>query len=169
AGVAIAPSSYYAAKTRPLSARRRRDEVLKTEIVRVFEANYRVYGADKIWAALNRQAGSGEGPLAGVRVARCTVERLMRELGLRGAVRGKTVRTTVAAPGSAAGDTRPDLVERRFRAPGPNRLWVADLTYVRTWSGWVYAAFVIDVYSRMVVGWQLARHLRTDVALDALE
>ncbi|MBN9801142.1 IS3 family transposase [Pseudonocardia sp. UM4_GMWB1] len=156
-GVPIAPSSYYAARTRPPSARARRDEFLKVEIGRVFAENYRVYGADKIWAALNRE---------GTRVARCTVERLMRELGIRGAVRGRTVRTTVVEHGAQ----RPaDLVERRFRAPGPNRLWVADLTYLRTFSGWVYAAFVVDVYSRMVVGWQLARHLRTDLALDALE
>ena len=156
-GVPIAPSSYYAARTRPPSARARRDEFLKVEIGRVFAENYRVYGADKIWAALNRE---------GTRVARCTVERLMRELGIRGAVRGRTVRTTVVGHGAQ----RPaDLVERRFRAPGPNRLWVADLTYLRTFSGWVYAAFVVDVYSRMVVGWQLARHLRTDLALDALE
>ena len=157
AGMAIAPSTYYGAKSRPPSARCLRDEQLKTEIVRVFEANYRVYGADKIWAQLNRE---------GVRVARCTVERLMRELGIRGAVRGKTRRTTIIDPAVS----RPaDLVDRQFRAAAPNRLWVADLTYLRTWSGWVYAAFVIDVYSRLIVGWQLATHLRTDLALDALE
>jgi putative transposase len=157
AGVQIAPSSYYAAKTHTPSARALRDEQLRAEITRVFDANYGVYGADKVWAQLNRE---------GIAVARCTVERLMRELGLRGAVRGKTRRTTIVDPAAA----RPaDLVDRRFRAAAPNRLWVADLTYLRTWSGWVYAAFVIDVYSRLIVGWQLATHLRTDLALDALE
>ena len=157
AGVAIAPSSYYTAKTRPPSARSLRDEQLKTEIVRVFDANYRVYGADKVWAQLHRE---------GIRVARCTVERLMRQLDLHGAVRGKVKQTTISDPDA----TRPaDLVARQFRAPAPNRLWVADLTYLRTASGWVYAAFVIDVYSRMIVGWQLATHLRTCLALDALD
>ena len=123
----------------------------------MFEANYRVYGADKVWAQLNRE---------GIRVARCTVERLMRQLGIQGAVRGKTVRTTII---DTAVDRPADLVDRQFRAPAPNRLWVADLTYPRTWSGWVYTAFVIDVYSRLILGWQLATHLRTDLALDALE
>src|SRR5262249_3009696 len=123
--------------------------------------NFDVYGADKVWAQLR-----WEGGVAGRPVARCTVERLMRQLGLRGAVRGKPVRTTHTDPGAG----RPaDPGNRAFRAPSPNRLWVADLTYLRTWSGWVYAAFVIDVYSRMIVGWQLATHLRTDLALDALE
>lgn len=161
AGVAIAPSSYYAAKHRPPSARSRRDERVKTEIVRVHAENFAVYGADKVWAQLRREGGVDGRP-----VARCTVERLMRELGLRGAVRGNPVRTTRTDPGA---DRPADLVNRTFRAPAPNRLWVADLTYLRTWSGWVYAAFVIDVYSRMIVGWQLATHLRTDLALDALE
>jgi putative transposase len=153
----VAPSTYYAARTRPPSARSIADERLKHEITRVFEANYRCYGARKIWRQLRRD---------GIVVARCTVHRLMHELGLHGLVRGKAKRTTIS-DGEAV---RPaDLVERRFRAPAPNRLWVADLTYVRTWSGWVYAAFVIDVHSRQVVGWQLATHLRTDLALDALE
>jgi putative transposase len=116
-----------------------------------------VYGARKVWHALRRE---------GVSVARCTVERLMRELGLRGAVRGATVRTTL--PDGAAG--RPeDLVERDFRADSPDQLWVADLTYVRTFAGWVYVAFIVDVFSRRIVGWQLATHLRTSLALDALE
>ena len=117
-----------------------------------------MYGADKVWAQLKRE---------GTPVARCTVERLMRGLGLRGVVRGKaSVRTTVADET----DTRPlDLVARRFRAPAPNRLWVADLTYVKTHSGWVYVALVVDVCSRFVVGWQASRSLRTDLALDALE
>ena len=153
----VAPSTYYAAKTRPPSARTIRDEQLKEQIVRVFAANYRCYGVRKVWRQLNQE---------GVVVARCTVQRLMRALGLTGLVRGKVKRTTIADAEAA----RPaDLVERDFRAPAPNRLWVADLTYIRTWSGWVYAAFVIDVYSRQVVGWQLATHLRTDLALDALE
>jgi putative transposase len=153
----VAPSTYYAAKQRPPSPRAVRDEQLKAEIVRVFEANYRCYGAYKVWRQLNRE---------GIVVARCTVARLMRQLGLTGLVRGKAKRTTIVDAEAA----RPaDLVERDFRAPAPNRLWVADLTYIRTWSGWVYAAFVIDVYSRQVVGWQLATHLRTDLALDALE
>jgi putative transposase len=153
----FAPSTYYAAKSRPPSQRARRDEVLKVEIRRVWEGNYRVYGADKIWAQLNRE---------GTRVGRCTVERLMRTLGIQGAVRGKTRRTTT--PAEVA--TRPtDLVERRFAAPAPNRLWVADLTYVRTWSGFAYVAFVIDVYARTIVGWQASTSLRTDLALDALE
>jgi putative transposase len=156
--VRIAPSSYYATLRRPASARQRRDELLKVAIRRVWEEHRRVYGADKVWAQLKRE---------GTIVARCTVERLMRALGLRGVVRGKTsVRTTNVDQTSE----RPlDLVARQFRAPAPNRLWVADLTYVKTHSGWVYVAFVVDVCSRFVVGWQAARSLRTDLALDALE
>ena len=156
--VQVAPSSYYAALTRPPSARRRRDDGLKRAIRRVWDAHRQVYGADKVWAPLQRE---------GTSVARCTVERLMRELGLRGVVRGKrSVRTTV---GNDASERPGDLVARQFRAPAPNRLWVADLTYVKTHSGWVYVAFVVDVYSRFVVGWQASRSLRTDLALDALE
>src|SRR5262249_35163598 len=143
---------------RPASARRRRDEGLKVAIRRVWDEHRQLYGADKVWAQLKRE---------GTSVARCTVERLMRELGLRGVVRGKpTGRTTVGD--DARGRPR-DLVARQFRAPAPNRLWVADLTYVKTHSGWVYVAFVVDVYSRFVVGWQASRSLRTDLALDALE
>ena len=154
----VAPSSYYAATTRPLPARKRRDGALQVAIRRVWDEHRQVYGADKVWAQLKRE---------GTSVARCTVERLMRTLGLRGVVRGKThVRTTVADGASS----RPlDLVARQFRAPAPNRLWVADLTYVKTHSGWVYVAFVVDVCSRYVVGWQSSRSLRTDLALDALE
>ncbi len=154
----VAPSSYYAAISRPVSARRRRDQALRGAIRRVWEEHRQVYGADKVWAQLRRE---------GTPVARCTVERLMRGLGLRGVVRGKAhVRTTF----SEKADTQPlDLVARRFRAPAPNRLWVADLTYVKTHSGWVYVAFVVDVCSRFVVGWQASRSLRTDLALDALE
>jgi putative transposase len=158
-GCAIAASTYYAFKARPPSARAVRDEELKLEIGRVYEENLFVYGADKIWAQLNRE---------GIRVARCTVERLMRTMGLSGARRGKTwVPTTTRGDDRLA---RPlDLVDRKFKAPAPNRLWVADLTYVKTHSGWVYVAFIVDVYSRMVVGWQASRSLRSDLAIDALE
>lgn len=153
----IAPSTYYAAKTRPESARAASDRVLAVQIERVHEDNYGVYGARKIWAELNRQ---------GVEVARCTVERLMRETGLRGLLRDKAPRTT--RPAAETG--RPgDLVERDFTATGPNQLWVADLTYVRTTTGWVYAAFILDVFSRLIVGWQVATSLYTDLALDALQ
>ena len=154
----VAPSSYYAAISRPPSARRCRDERLKVAIRRVWDEQRRVYGADKVWAQLKRE---------GTPAARCTVERLMRQLGLRGVVRGKSsVRTTI---GDGASDRPLDLVARQFRAPAPNRLWVADLTYVKTHSGWVYVAFVVDVCSRFVVGWQASRSLHTDLALDALE
>jgi putative transposase len=153
----FAPRTYWAAKARPPCARARRDEELKPEIVRVHAENFGVYGADKVWAQLNRE---------GQRVARCTIERLMRDLGLRGAVRGKKHRTTIA---DDTAERPRDRVDRNFTAPAPNRLWVADLTYVRTWSGFVYVAFITDVYSRMIVGWQASRSLRTDLALDALE
>jgi arginine repressor len=150
-------STYYAHKRRAPSARQRRDEQLKAEIRRVWDANYQVYGARKLWRQLQRE---------GIQVARCTVERLMSELGLGGAVRGKIKRTTITDTQAS----RPaDLVERQFTAQRPNALWVADLTYIRTWSGFVYAALVIDAFSRAIVGWQLAGHLRTDLALDALE
>jgi putative transposase len=153
----IAPSTYYAHKTRPVSARAVRDRVLTEQIEQVHEKNYGVYGARKIWHELNRQD---------VRVARCTVERLMRANGLRGLLRDKSVRTT--RPAAETG--RPaDLVERDFTATRPNQLWVADITYVRTSAGWVYAAFVLDVFSRMIVGWQVATSLYTDLALDALQ
>jgi putative transposase len=153
----IAPSTYYAAVSRPPSARALRDGALKPEIIRVYADNQSVYGAPKVWRQLTRESFT---------VARCTVERLMRALGLKGEVRGKTPKTTfpdLLAP-------RPfDLVDRNFTVSAPNRLWVADLTYVRTWSGFVYAAFVIDAYSRMILGWQVSASLRTDLALDALE
>jgi putative transposase len=153
----VAPSSYYAARHRPPSARRQRDEALKLELQEAHAEHFAVYGARKLWRQLQRQ---------GTRVARCTVERLMRELGLAGVVRGRHHRTTVADEISP----RPaDLVERDFRAPAPNRLWVADLTYVRTWSGFAYVAFIIDACSRYIVGWHASRSLRTDLALHALE
>jgi putative transposase len=155
--VEIAPSTYYAAKARPESARAASDRVLAEKIEQVHEDNYSIYGARKVWAELNRH---------GVEVARCTVERLMRETGLRGLLRDKSPRTTKPA----AETRRPgDLVKRDFTAAGPNLLWVADLTYVRTAGGWVYAAFVLDVFSRLIVGWQVATSLYTDLALDALQ
>jgi putative transposase len=153
----IAPSTYHAARCRPLSARALRDTGLKAEIARIHAEHFGVYGARKVWRQLHRE---------GIAVARCAVERLMRELGLRGAVRGKTRRTTTADVAAA----RPaDLVKRDFSAGRPNQLWVADLTYVATWSGFVYVAFIIDAFSRFIVGWQASRSLRTDLALDALE
>jgi putative transposase len=155
----VAPSTYYGAKARQPSARAVRDEQLKVEIGRVYEANFRAYGADKVWAQLNQDD---------VRVARCTVERLMRDLGLTGVTRGNRFKPTTTIGDDVA--PRPlDLVERRFRAPAPNRLWVADLTYVKTHTGWVYMAFIIDVFSRFIVGWQASRSLRSDLAIDALE
>jgi putative transposase len=153
----IAPSTYHAAQRRPASARAVRDRQLKAEIVRVHAEHFGVYGARKVWRQLHRE---------GIAVARCTVERLMGELGLRGAVRGKTRRTTT--PDAAAARSA-DLVDRDFAAQRPNQLWVADLTYVATWSGFVYVAFVIDAFSRFIVGWQVSRCLRTGLALDALE
>jgi transposase InsO family protein len=153
----IAPSTYYAAKSRPPSARAMRDEGLKPEIERVHRDNFSVYGARKVWRQLGRE---------GIPVARCTVVRLMSDLGLRGVRRGAFKVTTI--PGGSA--VRPsDLVERDFRATRPNQLWVADITYVATWSGFVYVAFVTDVFSRRIVGWRVSRSLRSDLALDALE
>jgi putative transposase len=158
--VPIAPSTYYATKTRPASARSVRDTDVTAAIARVHKENYGVYGARKVWAQLGREGGVG-----GRRVARCTVARLMKAAGLRGISRVRVPRTTIRA---ATPDARPDLVNREFTAPAPNRLWVADITYVRTYSGWVYAAFVLDVFSRRIVGWQLSKNLYTDLALDAL-
>lgn len=153
----IAPSTYYDARKRPPSARAQRDEELKAEIERVYAANFGVYGARKVFRQLKRE---------GFDVARCTVERLMRSLGLEGVRRGKKKRTTI--PDEEA--SRPkDLVCRDFTAPRPNRLWVADLTYVATWSGFIYVAFVIDVFSRFIVGWRASVSLRADFVLDALE
>jgi putative transposase len=157
-GAKIAPNTYWVAKKRPPSARSVRDEELKAEITRVHGENLDVYGADKVWTQLNRE---------GTRVARCTVERLMGDLGLSGVRRGKAYKVTTHSDDR---QHRPDdLVDRDFTAVAPNRLWVADLTYVKTHAGWVYAAFIIDVYSRMVVGWQLSNSLRSDLAIDALE
>jgi putative transposase len=160
ADVPIAPSTYYANKTRPPSARSVRDAEVTAAIARVHKENYGVYGIRKVWAQLGRDGG-----VDGRRVARCTVARLMKAAGLRGISRIRVPRTTIRA---AAPDSRPDLVNREFAAPAANRLWVADITYVRTYSGWVYAAFVLDVFSRRIVGWQLSKNLYTDLALDAL-
>jgi putative transposase len=155
--VPIAPSTYYDHINRQPSRRQVRDETLKAQIARVHAANYGVYGARKVWLALNRE---------GITVARCTVERLMAELALTGAVRGKTKRTTIADPTAA----RPaDLVQRRFAPPAPNRLWVADLTYVSTWSGFAYVAFVVAAYARRILGWRVATTMTTAMVLDAIE
>ncbi|UOB05879.1 IS3 family transposase [[Acidovorax] ebreus] len=158
----IAPSGYWrhaAAGRNPAlrSERSKRDDTLAPQVQRVWQANMQVYGADKVWRQMNRE---------GVTVARCTVERLMRQLGLRGVIRGKVVRTTVP-------DTKVacplDRVNRVFKADRPNQLWVSDFTYVSTWQGWLYVAFVIDVYARRIVGWRVSSTMRTDFVLDALE
>jgi putative transposase len=153
----VAPSIYYACKARPLSARAVADAQLKVEIKRVYKDNFEVYGAEKIWRQLGRE---------GIQVGRDRVARLMRELGIRGVVRGKQRRTTTPAD---TADRPADLVNRQFSAPAPNRLWVADLTYVLTCAGFCYTAFIIDAYSRAIVGWRVATTLRTSLALDALE
>ena len=158
----IAPSTYYEHKARERDPDRRpdraiRDEALKPEIERVWSENFRVYGAHKVWKQLNRE---------GWRVARCTVERLMRVLGLRGAVRGRRFKTTIPDELAAR---REDRVNRSFTVSRPNALWVADLTYVATWRGLVYVAFVVDAFARRIVGWRVSSSLRSDLALDALE
>ena len=158
----IAPSTYYAHKVCEAdptlrSVQAQRDEVLRGEIRRVWEQNFQLYGVRKVWRQLNRE---------GIGVARCTVARLMGNMGLRGAVRGRRFKTTVA---DELAERPLDLVERDFRASRPNELWVSDLTYVATWRGFVYVAFVIDVYSRRIVGWRVSSSLRSDLALDALE
>ena len=160
--IPIAPSTYYEAKARERDparcpARGQRDAVLREEIGRVWQANRCVYGVRKVWRQLARE---------GIPTARCTVERLMRADGLQGVVRGRRVRTTVP---DLVADRPHDLVERVFRAERPNQLWVADFTYVATWRGMVYVAFVIDVFSRRIVGWRASASMRTDLALDALE
>jgi putative transposase len=158
----IAPSTYYAhaarradPKRRP--ARARRDAALMIEIRRVYEANFCVYGVRKVWRQLRRE---------GIAVARCTVARLMRAMGLQGAVRGKPVRTTIS---DKAAPCPLDRVNRQFQAPHPNVLWVSDFTYVATWSGFVYVAFVIDAYARRIVGWRVSRTAHASLVLDALE
>jgi putative transposase len=156
-GLPIAPSTYYAHVHRSATAREHRDALLLNEIRRVHAGNYGVYGARKVWLQLNRE---------GIAVARCTVERLMREDGLAGAVRGKVKRTTIADP---AGPRARDLVRRDFAPLAPDRLWVADITYVSTWSGWVYVAFVIDAFARRIIGWRCGSSMSTQLVLDALE
>ncbi len=158
----IAPSTYRAHVARradpaKLPGRFRRDLVLTAEIRRVFEANFSVYGVRKVWRQLGRE---------GIEAARCTVARLMRQMGLQGAVRGREVRTTVSNP---AAPCPLDRVNRQFRAPKPNALWLSDFTYVATWQGFVYVAFVIDAYARRIVGWQVSRTAHASFVLDALE
>ena len=153
----VAPSTYYAAVSHQPSTRQRSDERLKPEIARVHRSNFGVYGIEKVWRQLNRE---------GHTVGRDRVGRLMDDLGLSGVVRGKRKRTTYPAD---AGQRPADLVERNFTARAPNQLWVADLTYVSTWSGFVYVAFVIDVFSRFIVGWRVSNSLHADLALDGLE
>ncbi|WP_420833474.1 IS3 family transposase [Sphingomonas pollutisoli] len=158
----IAPSTYHAhvAQRRDplrLSARARRDAALRIEVRRVFEANFRVYGVRKVWRQLRRE---------GFDVARCTVARLMRTMGLAGVIRGKPVRTTI---GDRSAPCPLDRVNRQFRAPAPNMLWVSDFTYVATWAGFVYVAFVIDTFARRIVGWRASRTAHAGFVLDALE
>lgn len=158
----IAPSTFYEHKARQvgpdlLPARAKRDAVLRPAIQRVWDDNFQVYGARKVWRQLNREE---------IEVARCTVERLMRDMGLSGAVRGKKFKTTTGDDEAL----RPaDLVKRNFIASRPNELWIADLSYVSTWRGFAYVAFVIDVFARMIVGWCLSNSLKTDLPLTALE
>lgn len=159
----IAPSTYYEHRGRKLDptkrpAREKRDETLKVEVQRVFAENFSVYGAEKIRRQLRREK---------IYVARCTVQRLMRAEGLHGVVRGRAYKVTTVAGDQAR--RPPDLVERDFHATRPNQLWVADITYVATWLGFVYVAFVVDVFSRRIVGWRVSSSLRSDLALDALE
>ena len=139
------------------SLRAQRDAQLLPQVRRVWHANHQVYGAEKVWRQLNRE---------GVAVARCTVERLMRQLGLQGVRRGKAVRTTIPDPKAPC---PLDRVNRQFRAERPNQLWVSDFTYVSTWQGWVYVAFVVDVFSRRIVGWRQSSSMHTEFVLDALE
>ena len=158
----IAPSTYHAHTARRIeptkrSARARRDDALGPEVRRVFEENFRVYGVRKVWRQLRRE---------GFEVARCTVARLMRAMGLAGVIRGKPVRTTIS---DRAAPCPLDRVNRQFRAPAPNMLWVSDFTYVATWAGFVYVAFVIDTYARRIVGWRASRTAHASFVLDALE
>ncbi|MFC8504746.1 IS3 family transposase, partial [Pedococcus sp. NPDC057267] len=171
AGAKIAPSTYYAHHGRSPSRRTITDAALDERITVLFEANYRVYGVRKMWKALNRQERIDEaGGSTGGRydpVPRCTVERRMRALGLRGATAGDHKRPRTTIPGR---DTRPeDQLKRDFTAAAPDTRWVADITYVPTWAGFVYVAFVMDLYSRRIVGWRVSSTLRSDLALDALE
>jgi putative transposase len=158
----IAPSTYYEQKARQSDPKRlpkriQRDAELSGSIRRIWEENFRAYGPRKVWKQLHRE---------GIPVARCTIERLMRRAGLQGVVRGRRKRTTIPAP---VAELPLDRVQRRFAASRPNELWIADFTYVATWSGFVYVAFVIDVYARCIVGWRVSRSMQTELVLDALE
>jgi putative transposase len=158
----IAPSGYRrhaACQRNPAlrSARAKRDDELTPQIKRVWQANMQVYGADKVWHQMNRED---------IAVARCTVERLMKRMGLQGVRRGKVVRTTVSDNKAPCPQ---DKVNRQFKADRPNQLWVSDFTYVSTWQGWLYVSFVIDVFARRIVGWRVSSSMRTDFVLDALE
>ena len=153
----VAPSTYYAARDRVPSARSISDAALVPELVRLWEDNYRVYGVRKLWKAARR---------AGIDIGRDQTGRLMRAAGIEGATRSRRVTTTKADP---AAPRHPDLVQREFTAPAPNRLWVTDLTFVPTWAGVAYVCFLIDAFSRMIVGWRVASHMRTTMVLDALE
>lgn len=160
--LAIAPSTYHShvacrADPSKASARARRDSLLRGHVRRVWEENFRVYGVRKIWRQLGRE---------GIEAARCTVARLMRQMGLQGIVRGKSVRTTIR---DKATPCPLDRVNRAFRVPAPNRLWVSDFTYVATWAGFAYVAFVIDAYARRIVGWRVSRSMEAGFVLDALE
>jgi putative transposase len=160
-GAKIAPATYYEHRGRPPTAREVRDAELRALITSAHASNYGVYGARKVWLTLNR-----ERPEGALRIARCTVERLMIDLGLRGAVRGKVKRTTISDPKAA----KPlDLVDRNFSPLAPDRLWVADFTYCSTWSGWCYTAFVIDAYARRILGWSVATTMTSRFVVDAVE
>lgn len=158
----IAPSTYYTHAARladpeQMSERVKRDASLSDQIRRVFKENFEVYGASKVWKQLLRE---------GIQVARCTVERLMKKLGLQGVRRGRKIRTTVSDPATPCPQ---DRVNRQFQADRPNALWVSDFTYVSSWQGFVYVAFIIDVFARYIVGWRVSASARTDFVLDALE
>jgi len=155
-GVKIAPSTYYEWRDKLPTTRQQRDEVLLGHIRRVHQENFGVYGPRKVWLVLNRE---------GIPVARCTIERLMRQAGLAGVVRGKVKRTTIGGVGPKPAD----LVRRNFAPTAPNRLWVSDFTYVSTWAGWVFVAFVIDAYARRIMGWRAATSMTADLVLDAVE
>ena len=159
-GAKIAPATYYEHRNRKPTEREQRDEDLKPKIAQVHAVNYGVYGARKVWLTLNCERAADAAP-----IARCTVERLMGELGLAGVVRGKVKRTTISDPKQS----KPlDLVDRNFRPLAPNRLWVADFTYCSTWSGWCYTAFVIDAYARRILGWSVATTMTSQLVVDAV-
>ncbi len=153
----VAPSTYYAAKTRPPSARALRDQVMIPILMAIWVGNRKLYGAHKLWKAARR---------AGLDIGRDQVARLMKTAGIEGVARKRTVRTTRSDPSA---DRHPDLVDRQFTADAPNRLWVVDLTYVATWAGMTYVCFITDAFSRRIVGWRVAAHMRAEMVLDALE